>query len=145
MVQHGKPVPQAGAIALRRVDGSPQVLLVRARQDPTLWIFPKGHVEAGETAEAAALRELSEEAGVSGRVLGPVGALEFTSGKEFVRVEYFAVEVADSAGQSSGDGRDQRWVSLPDARRLLSFEDAKTLLAKAAALMHQEDGPPGGS
>ena len=51
-------VPQAGAIAFRIVDEAPQIMLVRAKKTPEHWIFPKGHIEAGETAEIAAAREL---------------------------------------------------------------------------------------
>src|SRR5579859_7135417 len=42
-----KRVEQAGGIAVRREAGRWTVLLVRARRDPTLWIFPKGHIEPG--------------------------------------------------------------------------------------------------
>ena len=58
------PVPQAGAIAFKIVDDSPLILLVRAKKTPDDWIFPKGHIELGETAEETAARELAEEAGV---------------------------------------------------------------------------------
>ncbi|MDB5237204.1 MAG: hypothetical protein JWL88_306 [Parcubacteria group bacterium] len=41
------------------------IALVRNRKE-TLWFFPKGHVEPGETDEEAARREIQEEAGVAG-------------------------------------------------------------------------------
>ncbi|MBP7741462.1 MAG: NUDIX domain-containing protein [Candidatus Pacebacteria bacterium] len=41
------------------------VALVRNRKE-TLWFFPKGHVESGETNEQAARREIEEETGLSG-------------------------------------------------------------------------------
>ena len=37
------------------------------------WGLPKGHVDPGESPEAAALRELHEETGYSGSVMGLVG------------------------------------------------------------------------
>ena len=45
------------------------MLLVRRRNEPDagLWGFPGGHVELGETAMAAAARELHEETGVFAR------------------------------------------------------------------------------
>ena len=33
------------------------------------WVFPKGHIEQGETSEAAALREVAEEAGVQAELV----------------------------------------------------------------------------
>jgi len=37
------------------------------------WIFPKGHLEAGEEPEAAAVREVFEETGLRIQLLGPLG------------------------------------------------------------------------
>jgi 8-oxo-dGTP pyrophosphatase MutT (NUDIX family) len=36
-----------------------------------MWSLPKGHVEPGETREEAAIREVQEETGISGRILAP--------------------------------------------------------------------------
>jgi 8-oxo-dGTP pyrophosphatase MutT (NUDIX family) len=122
-----QPIEQAGGIVVRRNDAGLSVLLVRARKDPTLWIFPKGHIEPGETAEAAALRETREEAGVAGEVLGAVGdPLEFQSGRELVRVQYFLIR--PTAETASIEGREKRWFAFADAQRTLAFESARRLL-----------------
>jgi len=56
--------PRLAALAVT-LDGS-RVLLVQRRNPPDagLWGFPGGHVEPGETALDAAVRELAEETGV---------------------------------------------------------------------------------
>src|SRR4051812_17473196 len=64
----------AGIVLFHVVDGERRYLLVRsALTRRPIWEFPKGGVEAGETDEIAAERELQEEAGVRAddyRVLG---------------------------------------------------------------------------
>ncbi len=57
--------PKLGAIAVVAHENC--VLLVRRKNEPDagLWGFPGGHVELGETALAAAARELQEETGVT--------------------------------------------------------------------------------
>ena len=84
-----KRVEQAGGIVFRRTGDRLEILLVRSKKNPTIWVFPKGHIERDETPEAAALREAGEEAGIDGDVLRAIGRpLEFTSGDEPVRVQY---------------------------------------------------------
>jgi 8-oxo-dGTP pyrophosphatase MutT (NUDIX family) len=107
------------------------VLLVRAKRTPGLWIFPKGHIEPGESPEAAALRETREEAGVDGELVGPVGApLEFESGTELVRVQYFLIR-ARSEETGETDGRVKQWFTADEALRQLTFENARQLQLEA--------------
>jgi ADP-ribose pyrophosphatase YjhB (NUDIX family) len=126
-------VEQAGGIAFRQKGGVVRVLLVKAKKDPSLWIFPKGHIEKGETAEDAALRETLEEAGVSGELLAPAGVLEFQSGREPVRVRYFVIRATCEA--DSPEGREKGWFTLAEARERLQFENARELLKGVESLL----------
>src|ERR1700712_6127347 len=52
----------AGGVVYRLDDGHPLFLLIRDSYQN--WGFPKGHLESGEGAEEAALREVREETGI---------------------------------------------------------------------------------
>jgi 8-oxo-dGTP pyrophosphatase MutT (NUDIX family) len=134
----------AGGIVVR---GS-QVLLLRkiTRQE---MVLPKGHVEAGETIEEAALREAREETGFHNfRVLTNLG----TERSEFQRPErdeyvirdetYFLMELVDDAPHRHAGYDDaekdrvtfeRHWFPLADAAERLSFEPARTFMRRAAA------------
>ena len=61
------PIP---ASCLVVVDNKDQVLLVKRSVEPKkgFWCLPGGFMELGETPEKAALRELKEETGLTGRI-----------------------------------------------------------------------------
>ncbi|MEX0911871.1 MAG: NUDIX hydrolase [Gemmatimonadota bacterium] len=59
----------AGGVIYRWADEVPHVLLIRDAYSN--WGLPKGHVEDGETTAAAALREVTEETGLTELILGP--------------------------------------------------------------------------
>lgn len=78
----------AGILLYRRREGAVEVLLGHfggpywAKKDDGAWAIPKGLIEAGETAEAAARREFSEELGspIEGPVT-PLGRIRQKGGK----------------------------------------------------------------
>lgn len=97
-----------------------EVLLVRRRNPPDagLWGFPGGHVDAGETALAAAVRELHEETGVratASHYLDNVdviqrdenGALQFHFLLAAVLCDYVS-----GVAQAGDDALDARWWSV---------------------------------
>ena len=53
------------------------VICRRNRSGRLEWCLPKGHLEGAETPEEAAVREIAEETGIDGRVLEPLGAIDY--------------------------------------------------------------------
>ena len=71
-----------------------RVLMVKHRQDgEEYWVLPGGGIEDGETPEQAAVRELKEECGISGRVIRLAGYLVL-SGDHGTRYTYL-MDVGD--------------------------------------------------
>ncbi len=132
-------VAQAGGIVLREDPDAPRFLLVRARRNPQHWIFPKGHLEPGETAEAAAVREVREEAGVTATPMAPVGAVEFEEGARTIRVEYFLLR--HERDVAADESRETRWCAFDDALSLLTFPSSQDLL-RAARLASRRPAQP---
>jgi 8-oxo-dGTP pyrophosphatase MutT (NUDIX family) len=117
---------QAGAIIVRAGKNGPRILLVTARRNPSNWIFPKGHVESGETLKAAAVREAREEAGIEGKVVGAAGRMSFEFGDNTYRVTYFVVRTTDEGKER--EGRRLRWLKYKQALRWLTYEETRDLL-----------------
>ena len=69
----------AGGLVLDRLGPGARAALIGRldRRGRLLWSLPKGHVEAGETEQDTAAREVAEETGISGRVIGKLGTIDF--------------------------------------------------------------------
>jgi 8-oxo-dGTP pyrophosphatase MutT (NUDIX family) len=62
---------------VRNEDGTASGALIGRldRRGRLRWSLPKGHVEVGETTEQAAIREVEEETGISGRITARLGSV----------------------------------------------------------------------
>jgi 8-oxo-dGTP pyrophosphatase MutT (NUDIX family) len=121
-----EPVLQAGGVVYRTTTSGTEVLLVKDSAGMA-WIFPKGHIEAGETAAQAAQREVCEEAGYRTEIdslLEP--PLEFHSNNEQVLVRYFLMRPVDEV--ATKENRERRWFTLDAAAKALTHPDARALL-----------------
>lgn len=73
MIDPQKKSRSAGGIVVNEAN---EVVMVR-RAGATHWLFPKGHLDAGEDDETAARREIMEEAGATHlTLLGDLGEYE---------------------------------------------------------------------
>ncbi len=122
-------VKQAGAIVIRRAKTGPLVLLVTAKRNPSHWIFPKGHVEEGESAKAAAVREAREEAGVQARPLRKAGRTSFGYGSTEYTIDYWLAETEDPGEPEPG--RQLTWCTYKDALHMLTFDNMRAVLKRA--------------
>jgi ADP-ribose pyrophosphatase YjhB (NUDIX family) len=110
------------------------------RRGRLVWSLPKGHVEAGETAEVAAVREVEEETGIHGHVLAPLGVIDFWFVVEDRRihktVHHFLLE-ADGGELSDEDVEvdEVAWVDLGDLPTRLEYADERRLLERLPELL----------
>ncbi len=110
------------------------------RRGRMVWSLPKGHIEAGETREQTAEREIREETGITGRVLGELGAIDFTfvaDGRRIHKtVHHFILERTGGAISTDDvEVADVAWVALSDVQDRLTYADERRLMEKVPRLL----------
>ena len=110
------------------------------RQGRLLWSLPKGHIEEGETAEQAALREVREETGIDGEILGELGTIDFWFVADGRRIHktvrhYLMRRVSGELSDADIEVDEVAWVPLPDIRSQLAYPDERGLVDTAGRLL----------
>jgi 8-oxo-dGTP pyrophosphatase MutT (NUDIX family) len=133
----------AGGLVVRRLGERPaQVALIgrRTRSGSLEWVVPKGHLESGEVAPEAAVREIQEETGIRGRVLEPLGTIDYwfvLDGRRIHKTVHHYLLAAVDGALSSADPEveEVEWVTLDEAAVRLAHADERSLAQRAAALL----------
>ena len=129
-------LPKLGASACVWKDGK-VLLILRAKPPLGLWSLPGGHVEFGETALAAAERELLEESGVTADLTEFVGLYEIIREKpafHYAIACYGGVWKSGEA-RASSDALDARWVDPLELDSLDFAPNVREAVARAQALL----------
>ena len=136
----GGVVVQRGIVPDLSVEETHLLLLDRPRRAEVR--LPKGHIDPGESAEEAALRETCEESGYCDlEILADLGrrTVEFEyKGKHYEREDHYFLMRLLSARQTARPASDARqfkvvWAPLSEACGQLTFE-IEQLFAQDAAV-----------
>jgi 8-oxo-dGTP pyrophosphatase MutT (NUDIX family) len=126
----------AGGVVFRLEAGAPLFLLIR--DSYANWGFPKGHLETGERAEDAAVREVREETGLRElAVRGTIDTIDWYfrfRGRLIHKVcHFFLMETseADTAPQRAEGITACRWAAYGDAVGSISYGNARQVLHHA--------------
>ena len=122
----------AGGIVWRIGQGAPR-LAVAHRPKHQDWVLPKGKLEPGESAEAAALREVKEETGCDAVLGAFAGVIGYEVNGRPKRVEFWTMTAkGESAGALAADVDEVAWLEREEAVARLTHPLEKALLEKAA-------------
>ena len=129
----------AGGVVVRRLRGAWHVAAIRPR-GKEVWALPKGLIDKGETAAETALREVAEEAGVEGRLVGKLGDVRYVytwrGERVFKVVSFFLLRysrgrIGDIAPAMRREVDEARWLPLAGAPRLLAYGGEREMAAEA--------------
>ena len=133
----------AGGVAYRRRAKGIEVALISVGERER-WQLPKGIVDKGESTEAAAVREVREEAGITTTSLQLIDKVEYwyQSKESGAPVRYHKFVYFYLFRYKSGDVRNHddevneaRWVQIDEAIDLLAFDNEKKIVARAKKLI----------
>jgi 8-oxo-dGTP pyrophosphatase MutT (NUDIX family) len=111
-----------GAVWRRTAKGAIKVLLVhRPRYDD--WSFPKGKLDAGESARAAALREVEEETGLRCEAGPELVTTRYADSKgRSKRVRYWVMQPVSGDFEPNDEVDEVRWCLLDEAAEQLTYD-----------------------
>ena len=130
----------AGGVVFRSAGEDAEVVIIQTASEKR-WQLPKGLIDAGETVEEAAVREVREESGVEAEIIEPADEIQywFTGTYDGERrryhkmVHFFVMRYrSGSVEDHDHEVAEARWLSVPEALKLLHFKTEREVVEKAA-------------
>jgi 8-oxo-dGTP pyrophosphatase MutT (NUDIX family) len=134
----------AGGVVVRKIKGGWHLAAIRPGGKDDVWALPKGLVGQGEAPADTALREVTEETGVHGRLVEKLGDIRYVytwDGERvfkvvsFYLVRYSRGRLGDITDEFRHEVAETSWLPLAEAPRLLSYKGEREMAAKALQLI----------
>ena len=132
-------VVSSGGVIFRVVNSQFEVALIFGGK---VWCLPKGLIEQGETAEKAALREVKEETGLEGEIVGKIGEInyDFFREKRYFKTVYFFLlkYVGGSVSDHDFEADKVKWFPISGALQVLTYVNERRILDKAERMLKRK-------
>ena len=130
----------AGGVVVRKIRGVWHLAAICPGSKSGVWALPKGLIGKGEPAADTALREVTEETGVRGRLVEKLGDVRYVytwkGERVFKVVSFFLAHAQRGRVGELPVGMDRevaeaRWLPLADGPRLLAYKGERQMAEKA--------------
>lgn len=138
----------AGGVVFRERESAVEIQMIEDRFGKMT--LAKGRMEAGETVEQTALREIEEETGLAGEIVAPIAVVRYDyhsaeKGHIDKEVHYFLVKAAEGKLKAQVEEiAGVAWYAPLEAWRLQlssGYDNNREVLAQALALLGIEVDP----
>lgn len=131
----------SGGVIFRKNDASIEIALV-AVKDGKVWCLPKGMVDKGEKPDETAVREVSEETGLKGRIIEKLGDINYwyylkeeearcRKTVHFYLLEYKGGDIS----KHDWEVDNAAWFQIDDALKIASHKNEKEIIEKAREIL----------
>ncbi len=132
----------AGGLVLRQTNNGLEALLI-GRGVPRVWSLPKGHVEARETHEQAAVREVREETGCWAEIVSKLSDIAYWfylhQSKHKKSVHFYLMRyLSGDTANHDHEVDEARWFEIRAAKRALKYVNEKRLVDLALEYLEQD-------
>jgi len=131
----------SGGVIFRKNDDSVEIALI-AVKDGKVWCLPKGIINKGEEPDETAIREVSEETGLKGRVIEKLGEINYwyylkeEEAKCRKTVHFYLLEY-EGGDISKHDWEVDKaaWFQIDDALKIASHKNERDIIEKAREVL----------
>lgn len=127
----------SGGIIVRKKNAATEIALV-AVKGGKVWCLPKGLIDRGESPEEAAVREVSEETGMKGRIIEKLGEISYwyflkEENAKCRKTVHFFLMAYEGGDISNHDWEvdDAAWFPIDEALDKVSYKSEKEMIEKA--------------